>query len=105
MRFELEESDIQKIANMAASQVALVLKPLLSKAMDQEDPLLTVEDCAAYLHVSNAWIYKRTALKEMPHVKMGHLLMFRRSELDAWIERKGRMPQLQDLRARLKVAP
>lgn len=104
MRIDLEDKDIQMIAAMAAAEVVKALSPLFAKAQAQDDPLLTVEDCAAYLKVSTAWIYKRTALREMPFVKLGRLVMFRRSELDAWIKRQGRMPQILDLKATLKVA-
>jgi excisionase family DNA binding protein len=57
--------------------------------------LLTVGEVAALLRVPASWIYARTAdagLEEIPHLKLGRHLRFRRAEVLAWIEAKHRGP-------------
>lgn len=48
---------------------------------------LTVDQAAAYLHVSKSWIYKRTmdGNGKIPFHKIGKKLAFRQSELDDFI--------------------
>ncbi len=49
---------------------------------------LNVDQAADYLHVSKSWIYKRTMNGQIPFHKPSKKLMFRRSELDAFISMK-----------------
>lgn len=53
------------------------------------DPLLTVEQAAAYLNVQpqtlNNW--RTTGRHNIPTTKVGRLVRYRRSALDAFIER------------------
>lgn len=103
MRLELEKDDIAAIAAEVTAQVLAALKPLLASGAPAEDTLLTVEECAAYLRVEPGWIYKRTQGKEIPYVKLGRFCMFKRSEVDAWIQREGRVPQCADLAGTLRA--
>jgi len=104
MHIKFDNEDLEKIAAMAAAKVVDEIRPLLRKSLRPEDPLLSIEKCSEYLNVSKAWLYKRTSLHEIPCFKIGGVLMFRRSELDAWIARNGKMPQTQDLRGALAIA-
>jgi excisionase family DNA binding protein len=57
--------------------------------------LLTVGEVAALLRVPASWIYARTAdagVEEIPHLKLGRHLRFRRAEVLAWLEGKHRGP-------------
>ncbi len=49
---------------------------------------MNVDQAADYLHVSKSWIYKRTMDGKIPYHKPSKKLMFRRSELDAFISMK-----------------
>jgi excisionase family DNA binding protein len=53
-----------------------------------ESPWMTVREAAAYLGCSRHTIYRHTAAKAIPHRKRrdGLGLLFRRDELDRWIE-------------------
>jgi excisionase family DNA binding protein len=53
-----------------------------------ESPWMTVRDAAAYLGCSRHTLYRYTAAKAIPHRKRrgGQGLLFRRDELDRWIE-------------------
>lgn len=95
MRVELEPEDLDAIATAAAAQVLAALRPLLAK-VPAEDPLMTIEEAANHLGVTVGWLYKRTGLGEVPHRKLGRFLRFSQRELDQWVDREGRMPQVAD---------
>jgi excisionase family DNA binding protein len=57
------------------------------------DDLLTVSEVASLLRVPKSWVYGRTAdagLEEIPHLKLGRHLRFRRAEVETWVERHHR---------------
>jgi excisionase family DNA binding protein len=49
------------------------------------EPLLDVEQAKELLNVTTKWIYQRTYRNELPHLKVGGLLRFRASELNAYL--------------------
>lgn len=50
------------------------------------EPLLTVEELAAYLRVSRQQVYALKHAGRIPFLKVGGLLRFRKSEIDARLE-------------------
>lgn len=48
--------------------------------------ILTRETAAQYLGVSPATITRMVGSGELRHVRIGHLLRFRRAWLDAWLD-------------------
>ncbi len=58
-----------------------------------DDRLLTVEEVGRYLGFAPGTIYNKAARGEIPSVKLGSALRFRKSEIDRWIdETSGRAP-------------
>jgi excisionase family DNA binding protein len=56
------------------------------------EPLLTVDDVARMLNVRKSWVYiKTTETRELPSLKIGRFLRFRRSDIEAYIrgQRRG----------------
>ena len=51
------------------------------------EPLLSVEQVATLLNVSNAWVYDRARSGEIPSGYFGKHLRFRAADIDAYIER------------------
>lgn len=50
--------------------------------------VLTTQEAALYLGWSMSYLYKKTALKEVPHYcPMGKTLYFDRLELESWMKR------------------
>ncbi len=49
---------------------------------------LSVDDIAAYLGIRRGTVYKWVERSGLPARKVGRLLKFRRSEVDAWVERR-----------------
>ncbi len=51
------------------------------------DPLagwITIDEAAALIRVPKSWLYERTRLNTVPHVKLGKYLRFDREELLTW---------------------
>ncbi|MCK7583464.1 MAG: helix-turn-helix domain-containing protein [Chromatiales bacterium] len=49
---------------------------------------LSVDDVAAYLGIRRGTVYKWAERLGLPARKVGRLLKFKRSEIDAWVERR-----------------
>jgi excisionase family DNA binding protein len=50
-----------------------------------EESLLNPREAASYLTMSLAFVYKRAATGDLPTLRIGRSLRFRRSGLDAWV--------------------
>ena len=99
MNIEIDDS---KLITDIADKVIESLKPLLNSNTVQEDTLFTVESLAYYLQVSKQWVYDRVHLNEIPYMKMGKFLRFRKSVIDKWLD-KMKTPALQSLPNRIKM--
>jgi len=80
-----------------------MLKPMMShlEVPKQTDSLMGVAELAKYLGgVSRDWIYQRTAGNEIPFVKVGHLVKFRRCDIDRWLAKQS-VPAVAPLSAPL----
>lgn len=54
-----------------------------------DDPMLTVEEVAALLHVRHQRIYELIAKAGLPAIRLGSSqIRIRRSRLEAWLEKK-----------------
>jgi len=79
----LEQDDLQAIAAMVAS----ALRPLLSNVGNKTtDEVFGVKELADYLKVKRTWIYNLTHLNEIPYIKAGGKLLFRRRQIDRWLD-------------------
>jgi excisionase family DNA binding protein len=57
--------------------------------------LMTVGEVAGMLRVPLSWIYARTSGsgEQLPYLKVGRHLRFRRSAIEAWLEAQSRNSQ------------
>jgi len=46
------------------------------------DPLLTVDEIAAYLNVKKSWVYEQVGKRTIPFKRIGKYLRFRLSDVD-----------------------
>jgi excisionase family DNA binding protein len=76
IRIELADEEIQRIAHKAA---AIVQDQLATEL----EPFVGVAEAAAYLSCKPQRIYEQR--HRLPHYKDGRRLLFRRSELDAYL--------------------
>jgi len=52
----------------------------------EREPLVDVEELAAYLGVKPSWVYGKVATGELPCLRVGRYLRFRVSDVLAWME-------------------
>ena len=50
----------------------------------QHEGMWTVDEAAQHLRVSKSWLYRQAAAGQVPVVRLGRSLRFRRTDLDAW---------------------
>ena len=48
--------------------------------------VMTVSEVAQYLRVNPQTVYRKAKAGELPAVRIGRAIRFRRSELDAWMK-------------------
>ena len=83
-KIEIEASGL---AHDIADEVAKILAPLLAtQPVNKDDSLLGVKELAQYLGVSVQWVYERVQLKEIPHIKVGKHVRFKKSDIDHWLD-------------------
>ncbi len=81
------EIEVPELAHEIADEVAKILAPLLAtKPVRKDDSLLGVKELAEYIGVSIQWVYERVQLKEIPYIKVGKHLRFRKSDIDGWLD-------------------
>ena len=54
--------------------------------MSSDESLWKVEDVGKYLNVSKDTIYRWIETKQMPTVRVGKKWLFRKEEIDAWLD-------------------
>ena len=50
--------------------------------------VMTVSEVAEYLRVNPQTVYRKAKAGELPAVRIGRAIRFRRSELDAWLKKE-----------------
>lgn len=58
--------------------------------MSSEDRWWTADDASRYLQVSSDTIYRWIEKKKMPAKRIGKKWLFKKDEIDAWIESAGK---------------
>ena len=82
LRLNIPEALIEKIAQKVIKEI----KPLLSNHENTDnDIIFDVKGLSEYLRVSDKWVYERTHLNEIPFIKVGGLLRFRKKDIDRWL--------------------
>lgn len=51
-----------------------------------ESKFYTIKEVAQLLHVSEIWVRRRMDSKELPSYKFGRRRLFKKEEIDQWIE-------------------
>ncbi|MGH2880260.1 MAG: helix-turn-helix domain-containing protein [Steroidobacteraceae bacterium] len=69
-----------------------LLSPVAGLPSASED-LLTAEEVAAVLRMTPAWVYAQTRSRQIPHIRLGRYVRYRREALIQWVE------QLEDVSA------
>ena len=70
------EQDFQKVADLITAKMSLNTKEVL-----------TTDEAASYMGVSESYLYKLTMEKRIPHYKpMGKMCFFNRKEIEMWLQ-------------------
>jgi excisionase family DNA binding protein len=81
-----------ELVSAIAEEVVARLRPMITGLQtnpSQVDDLMGVAELGKYLGgVSRDWIYQRTAGNEIPFVKVGRMIKFRRSDIDRWLAKQ-----------------
>ena len=75
-----------------------VAERVLERITDRSSPWLNVDEAANYTGLSKDSLYKLTSAKAIPHSKPGKRLLFKREDLDAWLDGYRNGPGAGDLR-------
>lgn len=65
-------------------------------ASDEAEGFMTIDEAAAFLRLKKSTIYSKISRMEIPCFKQSGRLYFKRSELEAWIE-KGKATTMEDI--------
>lgn len=78
----------------------IILNKGVEKIGPAEDDLLTVQHATEYLRISPSALYQLTSRKEIPFMKRGKRLYFKKKELCQWVEEGSNKPSsLQEMQA------
>jgi excisionase family DNA binding protein len=61
----------------------------------REQILISVNEAAQMLNLSKSYLYRETRNRTIPHVRIGSRILFRVTDLNAWIEQQNQ-PALQE---------
>ena len=65
----------------------------MKKIDHPSQPLLTLEQVAAYLNVNKFTVYRLLARKDLPAFKVGNQWRFKRELVEAWLTKNAKNPQ------------
>lgn len=75
------------------SELKLVLKEVMEEIISEDkmgrgndSTLINIQEAAALLNLAVTTLYEKTSGKSIPHYKHGKKIMFKKSELLAWVE-------------------
>jgi excisionase family DNA binding protein len=61
----------------------------------RERILISVNEAAQMLNLSKSYLYRETRNRTIPHVRIGSRILFRVTDLNAWIDQQNQ-PALQE---------
>ena len=60
---------------------------------NEDKGLLKIDEVAQILNVKTSWIRSAVFKKEIPYIKVGNLLRFKKEELNEWMRQKTITPR------------
>lgn len=61
-------------------------------AGNEQERLMTAEQVANYLGIAVGTVYNKVSRNEIPYVKVGRSVRFRRAAIDGWMEERPTQP-------------
>jgi excisionase family DNA binding protein len=91
-----------ELIRLIDSSIRKVLNERIDHGMSQDkDKILTVQEASEFLNLAKQTLYGFTSKNEIPFLKKGKKLYFRKSDLEEWLQegkKKSRSEILKDLR-------
>lgn len=69
----------------------------------ENENLLSIVELSKYLSIKPKTLYSKVESGQIPHYKIGHLIRFRKSEVEAWLVRSRKISRGVPVRARKTV--
>lgn len=83
----------QFLAQMGREEFKTLLRDVLREILEDEktaglnaDSLINIQAAAVLLNLAVSTLYEKTSERSIPHYKHGKKILFKKSELLAWIE-------------------
>ena len=100
---KFEDSELQSLADALAQR----LNPLVEvKSQDTMDVVFDKKGLADYLNVDVSWIDKQVSARNIPFLKLGKYVRFKKSHIDKWLDtiEKQPSPHLKMLKTRRRTS-
>jgi excisionase family DNA binding protein len=90
MKSTLENEDRTEIAK----EVYKLLVPLFKKTEQGSgnDTIFNLKELSEYIKLPETWIYRKTSERTIPFIKAGRYVLFKKYEIDKWLEEKSVNP-------------
>lgn len=82
--FELINERLQKIKELLQE---LVQGKSSVHKVNHDNDMMSIDELAKYLRLSKSTIYRLKSTREIPCFKTGKILVFKRKDVDEWLER------------------
>ena len=69
----------------------------------ENENLLSIVELSKYLSIKPKTLYSKVESGQIPHYKIGHLVRFKKSEVEAWLVRSRKISRGVPVRARKTV--
>jgi excisionase family DNA binding protein len=101
---KIEAMDSQMIFQYSRDEFKSLLKETLREILaedktstENQSTLINIQEAAALLNLAVNTLYEKTSDKLIPHYKHGKKIMFKKSELLAWVESR-RVKTIHEIR-------
>ena len=81
--FEIIEQRLNSIEQLLTELVTNANKPVIGEDKEEQ---MTVDQLSNYLTIARQTIYGKCGAKEIPHIKTGKRLYFKKSDIDKWLD-------------------
>ena len=74
-----------------------LLQQLPNSSSVPQDEILTIDECAAFLHIKKATVYTMVSERRIPFMKQGKMLKFSKNDLTTWLKESCRKVRKEEL--------
>ncbi|HKC68144.1 MAG TPA: helix-turn-helix domain-containing protein [Bacteroidia bacterium] len=90
-----------ELENLIQNSVRKALNEQSDKSETNQPEFLNLKEAAKYLNLANQTIYGLTSKNEIPFLKRGKKLYFKKSELEKWIN-EGKRKSIDEIKKELE---